>query len=367
MNDGGIGRFGRSVKLKVGSTSIQPGWVVNNFDLDQAEFMNQLNYKFAYPQPLYERVLQFYDDSLKSLVKDATYRADKIAELTAFREKHSGKYVKAHAQVPYALNVGESEIGAWVDVQQAANLRVIEVLDSPRSTVGDVERAIKACQDKIKPGQTIMLGINTKNPRVNGILHRIEIAKQYGIEALTFYGGAKPTLTWPVIAWALQESKIFAQYAGINRITKVNPERHIELAHVAQAFGFNATSLRTIRKRQTKAKAQKRKILPPRAYDSLQWERVPAIEMIEKYKDHWPSDISHPIVGEKSPKEVYALPLKLRNAALYSFEAAEADYELRKAEEAIARGEYPEVIKEKHNFSTLVAILSKNYAGQQKL
>ncbi len=342
--------FGRSVKLRVGTTSIQPGWIVNNNDIEHADFICDASFNFGYAQPLFERVLRFDENSMRRLSEDKSYAEEKSAELKDFKDKHHTKLVKAHAQVPRSFQVTPIDVKAWLKVQQDAGLAFIEILDVTGRSTTQVERTIGTCAEELDKGKKPVLGINTENPSISDALLRLEMAERYGMDYVVFYGSKKPKIIHVAIAEALQGRNIFAQYAGIGRCTKVNG-RMLELVHFAQALGFNASSLFVVKAKEKKGKTR-RKAMPPPSYDPLQWESISLQERLKKYGDEWPTDVPHPIIDERTTREIYQLAPKLRKATLRTFEAASADYELRKTEARINKGEYSETIQEK---PTLIA------------
>lgn len=359
--------FGRNIKLRIGSVSIQPAWIPNNNDLEHAELINDMGFDFEYKQPMFERVLRFDQGSFQRLSEDKDYFEEKVDVIKAFKEKHRDKFVKVHAQLPAAYHVAPKDVIKWMELQQSADLRLIEILDVTHKSTTKAKETSNFCLENLKKGQKPILGVNLGNPSSRDILLRIEFAKKHNIDYVICYGVARPTSQQLAVSEALQGTRIFAQYAGLNRVTTIG-ERQLVVAHVAQALGFNATSLRTIKAKPKKKIGKKGgRAIPPASYDPFQWEHISLKERLKKYGEEWPTDIVHPIIEEKTTTEIYKLSKKLRNATLRTFEASAADYEMRKTEATIAKDGYAEMIKEKPRLLTVINALTKEYQAQRKL
>jgi len=364
-----MAEFGRAVKLRLGTTTFQPGWILNNKDMEYADYINEMNFNFEYTQPIIERIFRFDKGSLRNLSRDESYFAEKRDELEYFKRKYSSKLVKAHAQIPASFNVTPQDVEAWMKVQQSAGIRFIEILDVTKSSTTEFKPTLKSCFNEVKKEEKAVLGINMANPSTADVLLRIEEAKRYGIDYMICYGSGRPTTTHLAVSEALKETDIFVQYAGLKRSANISGRR-LELAHLAQALGYNAISLFLMKVREKPKVKRKLRMIPPSSYDQIQWEQITMKERLEKYGDEWRMDVYHPVMEEKTTREIYELQPILRRATLRSFEALAADYELRKTEAAMSNIEdYSSAINEKPTLVAAVNALLKEYPcrGQKKL
>lgn len=372
-----IGNFGRTNKLKYGSSNIEPGLIVNNNQIEHANIVRANFGTFEYPQPMAERVLRFDLDSFDYLVSGEKYFEEKRDILIDFIEENPNKLVKAHAQLPARYHVTPKQVVNWVDLQKEAGLKLIEILDVNYKSTHLAGRTIDKCLGKLDSGEMPIMGINTRNPDIGDLLLRIKYAEEKGIGFVTFYGDVTLTEKHFAIGEKIKKSDIFAHHAGLNKVKKYEiqtkegvKEVQLEQAHLFQMIGFNAVSFQTIKRKEKKTKARKGRYVPPPAYDPSLWEKLSSKHMIEKYGEAFPSEVFHPATHERNAKEVYGeIDRRILNSVLFTHEACEVHNEMVKTRRAKEKGreEYSKIISEKTNAVMLINSIYKEYTSHPRL